>query len=99
MRELLAELTTVWRTGKVELPMGKPWFRVAGRSVEPVTGEGWIAFYVLMTWIIGGSYFLATGRDPLGLNVGGVPLQVAALFAFIACGAICVLKTDFSRRP
>ena len=98
MRELLSELTAVWRTGKVEFPMGKPWFRVVGRSVEPVTGEGWIAFYVLMTWIIGGAYFLATGRDPLGLNVGGVPLQVAALVAFIACAALCVLKTDFSRR-
>ncbi len=99
MKELLSELTAVWRTGKVEFPMGKPWFRVVGRSVEPVTGEGWIAFYVLMTWIIGGAYFLATGRDPLGLNVGGFPLQVAALVAFIACGALCVLKTDFSRRP
>jgi hypothetical protein len=98
LRELLSELKTAWRTGKVELPMGKPWFRVVGRGVEPVTQEGWFAFYAIITWVTGGTYFLVTGRDPLGLNVGGVPLQVAALVAFIVCSLICILKTDFSRR-
>jgi hypothetical protein len=98
VRELLSELKSAWRAGKVELPMGKAWFRVVGRGVEPVTGEGWAAFYVIITWVTGGSYFIATGRDPLGLNIGGVPLQIAALALFMVCAAVCVLKTDFSRR-
>ena len=78
--------------------MGKAWFRVVGRAVEPISWEGWAAFYVLITWLIGGAYFLATGRDPLGIDIGGFPLQVAALALFMACALICILKTDFSRR-
>jgi len=97
VRQLLTELKTAWRTKK--LPVGKAWFRVIGRGIQPVAGEGWVAYYVIITWIIGGTYYLFTGRDPLGLNVGGFPLQVGALATFVACGLVCVLKTDFSRRP
>ena len=99
MRELLSELKNAWRTGKVELPMGKPWFRVIGRGVEPVTGEGWAAFYVILTWIIGGGYYVATGRDPLGLQIDLPFLSLFALVLFLVCALICILKTDFSRRP
>lgn len=98
MRELLSELNNAWRTGKVAIPMGKPWFKVTGRSVEPVTGEGWWAFYLVFTWIIGGVYFIATGRDPLGLHIELPFLSLAALVIFVVMTAICVLKTDFSRR-
>lgn len=79
--------------------MGKPWFRVVGRAVEPVTGEGWIAFYVLITWIIGGTYYVFTGRDPLGLQIDLPFLGLAALTLFAVCTLVCILKTDFSRRP
>ena len=97
MRQLLSELKTAWRTRKVELPIGKAWFRVVGRSVEPITWEGWGAFYVILTWIIGGAYYAITGRDPLGLQMD-LPLQdLLALALFVVCGLICILKTDFSR--
>jgi hypothetical protein len=69
--------------------------------VEPVTWEGWIAYYVILTWIIGGAYCAFTGRDPLGLPIDGVLLQglgVLAILAFVACGLTCILKTDFSRQ-
>jgi len=56
---VLSGLKNAWRTGKLELPLGKAWFRVIGRAVEPVTWEGWGAFYVIFTWIIGGAYYLA----------------------------------------
>jgi hypothetical protein len=84
-----------------QLPIGKPWFRVVGRAVEPVNWEGWAAFYVMMTWIIGGAYWAFTGRDPLGLPFDGVLLQVLgflAIVAFVACALTCLLKTDFSRQ-
>ena len=77
--------------------MGTAWFRVVGRSVEPITWQGWAAFYVMITWIIGGAYYLITGRDPLGLQLDLPFLEAASLATFIACGVLCVLKTDFSR--
>jgi hypothetical protein len=84
-----------------QLPIGKPWFRAVGRGVEPVTWEGWAAFYVMLAWIIGGAYYAFTGRDPLGLPFDGVLLQRLghmAILAFVACALICILKTDFSRK-
>jgi uncharacterized membrane protein len=84
-----------------QLPIGKPWFKVVGRSVEPITWEGWVAFYAIFTWIIGGTYYAFTGRDPLGLPFGGLALQVLGILAvlvFVVCGVICILKTDFSRQ-
>ena len=84
-----------------QLPIGKPWFKVVGRSVEPITWEGWAAFYAIFTWIIGGTYYAFTGRDPMGLPFGGLALQVLgilAVLAFVVGGAICVAKTDFSRQ-
>jgi hypothetical protein len=84
-----------------QLPIGKAWFRVIGRAVEPISWEGWVAFYALFTWIIGGTYFAFTGRDPLGLPIDGVLLQalgILALLAFVVGSVICVLKTDFSRQ-
>jgi len=82
-------------------PIGKPWFRVIGRGVEPITWEGWGAFYALFTWVIGGTYYAFTGRDPLGLPFGGVPLQILgflSLVVFVAGALICILKTEFSRQ-
>ena len=93
---MLSGLKNAWRTGKLELPLGKAWFRVIGRAVEPVTWEGWGAFYVIFTWIIGGAYYLATGRDPLGLQID-VPVLLA-LGLFVFCALICILKTDYSRK-
>ena len=82
-----------------QLPIGKAWFRAAGRSVEPVTWEGWVAYYVVLTLIIGGAYYAFTGRDPLGLTNGGLPLVGLGFLVFFVVGAlICVLKTDFSRQ-
>jgi hypothetical protein len=78
--------------------MGKAWFRVVGRAVEPITWEGWAAFYVLITWIIGGTYYLITGRDPLGLQIDVPFLGLLSLAFFVVCGLVCILKTDFSRR-
>ena len=99
MKELIFELRKAWRTRTIEFPMGIAWFRVVRRGVvEPVSGEGWIAFYVLITFIIGGTYYLFTGRDPLGLNLDLPFLALASLALFIACTAICILKTDFNRR-
>jgi hypothetical protein len=83
-----------------QLPIGKPWFRVIGRTVEPITWEGWAAFYVILTWITGGTYYAFTGRDPLGLPIDGVLAQglgLLAIVAFVACALTCILKTDFSR--
>jgi hypothetical protein len=97
VKQLIVDLKNAWRAGKVEFPLGEPWFRVIGWGVEPATREGWAAFYVMITWIIGFSYFAVTGRDPLGLPIGGAPLVALAFVAFVACAAICVLKTDFSR--
>jgi hypothetical protein len=77
--------------------MGKAWFRVVGRGVEPVTWQGWAGFYVMITWIIGGAYYGFTGRDPLGLQIDVPLLGAAALAIFVACGVLGVLKTDFSR--
>ena len=97
MKQLFADVKNAWRAGKVELPRGKPWFRVVGKGVEPTGWQGLAAFYVIITWIIGGSYYAVTGRDPLGLPTGGVPfLAFASLAAFVVCGLICILKTDFS---
>lgn len=84
-----------------QLPIGKPWFKVVGRSVEPITWEGWAAFYAIFTWIIGGTYYAFTGRDPLGLPLGGLALQVLGILAvlvFVVGGVICIAKTDFSRQ-
>ena len=77
--------------------MGNAWFRVVGRAVEPVTWQGWAAFYVMITWIIGGAYYAFTGRDPLGLQIDLPLLKAASLAIFVACAVLCVLKTDFSR--
>ena len=99
MRELISELKGAWRTGKLEFPMGKPWFRVTGRAVEPVTSEGWFAFYAIFTWVIGATYYAFTGRDPVGLPLGALlpVLGLASLVLFVVGCAICVLKTDFPR--
>ena len=77
--------------------MGNAWFRVVGRTVEPVTWQGWAAFYVMITWITGGVYYAFTGRDPLGLQIDVPLLGAASLAIFVACAVLCVVKTDFSR--
>jgi hypothetical protein len=84
-----------------QLPIGKAWFRVIGRTVEPISWEGWVAFYALFTWLIGGAYYAVTGRDPLGLPIDGSLLRVfgfLALLVFVVGGLICVLKTDFKEQ-
>ena len=83
-------------------PIGKPWFKMTGRAVEPVTWEGWVAFYAIFTWITGAAYYAFTGQDPVGLPVGAPALQVLgilAVIAFVVGLAVCALKTDFSRQP
>lgn len=101
MKELLSELKDAWRTGKLELPIGKPWFRVIGRAVEPISGEGWFAFYAISTWIIGATYYAFTGRDPVGLPLGALlpVFGFASVVLFVVGCLICILKTDFPRRP
>ena len=87
---------------KQQRPIGKPWFKVTGRVVEPVSWEGWVAFYAIFSWITGAVYYAFTGRDPVGLPFGGQALQILgilAVIAFVVGTAICVLKTDFSRQP
>jgi hypothetical protein len=84
-----------------QLPIGKPWFKLIGRAVEPVTWEGWAAFYAIFTWITGALYYAFTGDDPVGLPFGGATLQVLGILtviAFVVGVAVCVLKTDFSRQ-
>ena len=71
-----------------------------GRSRRrPITWEGWAAYYVILTVIIGGAYYAITGRDPLGLPGGGMPLVAVGFpVVLVVCSLICILKTDFSRQ-
>ena len=83
-----------------QLPIGKPWFKMTGRVIEPITWEGWIAFYAIFTWITGALYYAFTGQDPVGIPVGAAALQVLgilAVIAFVVGMAVCVIKTDYTR--